>query len=113
MNDKLIDEFSKLLDFVNNQIQKLKSEDPQDKKIKGNQFRAKQISSVIKILKNYPEKINLKNYNELETLPGIGKNTIARIKEILETGKLEELDEFSRTYDDKLVKKKNKTTRIF
>ena len=34
MNDKLIDEFSKLLDFVNNQIQKLKSEDPQDKKIK-------------------------------------------------------------------------------
>jgi len=108
MNDKLIDEFSKLLDFVNNQIQKLKSEDPQDKKIKGNQFRAKQISSVIKILKNYPEKINLKNYNELETLPGIGKNTIARIKEILETGKLEELDEFSRTYDDKLVKKKKK-----
>ena len=48
----------------------------------------------------------------METLPGIGKNTIARIKEILETGKLEELDEFSRTYDDKLVKKKKKLLKI-
>ena len=108
MNDKLIDEFSKLLDFVNVQIQELKKEDPKDKKIKGNQFRAKQISSVIKILKNYPEKITIKNYQELETLPGVGKNTIGRIKEIIETGKLEELDEFSKTYDNKQVKKKKK-----
>lgn len=108
MNDKLIDEFSKLLDFINIQIQQIKKEDPKDKKLKGNQFRAKQISSVIKMLKNYPEKITNKNFNELETLPGIGKNTIGRIKEIIETGKLEELDEFNKTYDNKLVKKKKK-----
>ena len=108
MNDKLIDEFSKLLDFVNVQIQELKKEDPKDKKIKGNQFRAKQISSVIKILKNYPEKITIKNYQELETLPGVGKNTIGRIKEIIENGKLEELEEFNKNYDNKQVKKKKK-----
>jgi DNA polymerase/3'-5' exonuclease PolX len=108
MNEKLIDEFSKLLDFINIQTQQIKKEDPKDKKLKGNQFRAKQIATVITMLKNYPEKITIKNFNELGTLPGIGKNTIGRIKEIIETGKLEELDEFNKTYDNKLVKKKKK-----
>ena len=108
MNNKLIDEFTKLLEFVNFEIKRLKNEDPQDKKIKGNQFRAKQISVVIKVLKNYPEKITIKNYIELQALPGIGKNTINRIKEILETNKLSELEEFSSTFDDKLYKKKKK-----
>lgn len=108
MNNKLIDEFTKLLEFVNIQIQELKKNDPHDKKLKGNQFRAKQISSVLKILKSYPDKITIKNYKELETLPGIGKNTINRIKEIIDTGKLSELDDFSSTFNDKLFKKKKK-----
>ena len=108
MNIKLIDEFSKLLEFVNVQIQNLKTEDPKHKDIKSNQFRAKQIANVLKILKNYPDKINLKNYIELQTLPGIGKSTINRIKEILEDGSLSELEEFNSIYNNKVYKMKKK-----
>ena len=46
------------------------------------------------ILKKYPEKITIKNYQELENISGIGKGTISRIKEILETGSLSELKDF-------------------
>ena len=80
MNNKLVNEFNKLLDYTNIQIQELKkiNDEESKKKLKGNQFRAKQIANVIKVLNNYPDKITLKNYNELESIPGIGKNTINR-----------------------------------
>jgi DNA polymerase/3'-5' exonuclease PolX len=99
MNTKLIEEFTKLLEYINIQIRD-SSNLPKD--IKSNQFRARQITSIIKILKNYPNKITIKNYTELETISGIGKHTIIRIKEILETGKLAELDEFNLTYNNKV-----------
>lgn len=110
MNNKLVDEFNKLLEFTNLQIQELKknTDEESKKKLKGNQFRAKQVANVIKVLKNYPEKITIKNYYELESIPGIGKNTINRIKEILENGKLEELEEFTSTYNDKQYKQRKK-----
>lgn len=108
MNSKLIDEFTKLLEFINFKTKELKETDPKHKDLKSNQFRAKQISNVIKVLKNYPYKINKNNHHELESLPGIGKNTINRIKEILETGKLQELEEFSLRFDDKSFKQRKK-----
>ena len=54
MNNKLVDEFNKLLEFTNLQIQELKKNDDEDskKKLKGNQFRAKQVANVVKVLKN-------------------------------------------------------------
>ena len=102
MNSKLIEEFTKLLEYINILIKDIT--EPKD--IKSNKFRARQITSIIKILKNFPNKITLENYKELETISGIGKHTIIRIKEILETDKLAELDEFNLTYNNKLYTKK-------
>ena len=113
MNNKLVDEFIKLLEFVNFKLTALKKEEPKpgvskQSELKPLQFKAKQISNVIKVLKNYPEKITKKNFNELSSLPGIGKNTINRIKEILEEGKLAELEEFNSYYKENKLDKKKK-----
>lgn len=93
MNHKIIDEFNRLIAFIQEEIDKLTAE-KNAKALTANQFRLKQLKNVTNILKNYPTKITLDNYNELKEINGVGKGTIDRIKEILLTGKLAELGNF-------------------
>jgi len=90
MNTKIINEFEKLVSSIEEEI------DTQQnlKKLTSNKFRLRQIKNVLVILKKYPIKITLENYMELDNIQGIGKGTLDRIKEILETGSLSELSNF-------------------
>lgn len=100
INSQIISEFEKLIAFYKNEADKLKkSEDV--KNLTANTFRIRQLRNVVSILSKYPEKITLKNYQELKELDGIGAGTIQRVKEILENGKLAELESFTDTNGDK------------
>jgi DNA polymerase/3'-5' exonuclease PolX len=83
MNSQIISEFEKL-------VSKYKSE-----KDTSATFRVKQLKNVIIILTKYEDQITLDNYIKLKELSGIGDGSIKRIKEILETGKLLELDNYN------------------
>jgi DNA polymerase/3'-5' exonuclease PolX len=93
LNEKIIKEFQRLISFI--KIEKEKFQKNKDvKNITANNFRLKQLNTILIIFKNYHEKITLENYKELKDIDGIGVHTIKRIKEILDTGKLAELEEF-------------------
>jgi len=96
LNEKIINEFDKLIAFIKNETDEFKKI-KDVKKITANNFRLKQINNVLSVLKKYPEKITINNYKELKEIGGIGAHTIERIKEILETGKLSELANFTKT----------------
>lgn len=102
MNKVIINEFKKLVSFTNEQLNDAYLE--KDKKeINKQTFRLKQMKNVLTTLKKYDEDITLNNIKEVSDLPGVGKGTIQRITEILQTGKLSELDGFS---DEKDTRKK-------
>lgn len=107
MNNTIIDEFSQLILFIENEIKKNKEEENK-KELNVNNFRLRQMKNIFKILKNYPDKITISNYQELKNVDGIGKGTLDRLKEILETKKLSELDEFKKTYNIKDFKNETK-----
>ena len=93
LNENIIKEFQRLIAFKKSEKEEfIKKKD--NKNITAYNFRLKQLNSVLIIFKNYPDKITLKNYLELKDIDGIGTNTIKRIKEILESGKLSELNDF-------------------
>ena len=100
MNIEIITEFEKLVSFITEEIDKLQSLKDL-KKVTSNQFRLRQIKNVLSILKKYPVKITIDNYNELGNIQGIGKGSLDRIKEILQTGKLSEIDGFIDTAKEK------------
>lgn len=79
MNDKLINLLKSLVEQI--------KENP--KKEKNDFFRIKSIENAINIILNIPEKIT--SIDMLQNTPGIGKGILARIQEILDTGKLEEV----------------------
>lgn len=93
-NILIINEFDKLIKFIKNKSDNYKK-DQNLKEITANTFRLKQLNNVLKILKNIPFEITFDNLNEISKLSGIGKGTINRIKEILETNKLSEIEEFN------------------
>ena len=100
MNNQIISELEKLIAFYKNELDQLKKSE-EVKNITAQNFRIRQLRNVISILSKYPEKITLKNYEELKELDGIGAGTIKRVKEILEDGKLSELASFKDTNQDK------------
>lgn len=107
MNNNIINQFEKLLAFIEYKIKIFKEEgNTKDQNIYG--FKQRHTKRVISIIKNYHEKITKKNFKELNEIDGIGKGTIDRIKEILETKKLNELKEFEDIYKENNYKKKNK-----
>jgi len=110
MNKTIINEFERLISFIEEEIDKLNSEknnklenDNIKKLVTSNQFRIKQLKNVTSLLKQYPNKITLDNYLDLKDVKGIGKGSLERIKEILMMGKLNELAGF---IDEKKEKKK-------
>ncbi len=100
LNQNIISEFEKLVNFIQLEIDNAR--ESKDKK-QGlvNSFRQKQIKNALNLIKKFPKKITNENINEFAELPGIGKGTIDRIKEILKTGKLAELADFEVTEDPK------------
>jgi hypothetical protein len=55
MNTSILDEFNRLIAFIQEDIDKLTAE-KNVKALTANQFRLKQIKNVFNILKNYPNK---------------------------------------------------------
>lgn len=96
MNQNIINEFEKLVNFVQLEIDKSKEKKNQ-KEVIANTFRLKQIKNALETIKKYPKKITVDNLKDFSELPGIGKGTIDRITEILEKGKLDELKNFKDT----------------
>ena len=84
-NEKIVDEFEKLVSQIKYDIDHAPNKKEQIK----HGFRLRQIRNAINIIKKYPKEI--KEGKELKDIKGIGKNTISRIDEILETGKLSEI----------------------
>jgi DNA polymerase/3'-5' exonuclease PolX len=85
MNEKIINEFSRLLSYL-----QLLTENEKDLKEKIKfKFRIESIRRGLKVISKYPQTI--KSGKELEHLEGIGKGIISRIDEILEKGKLSEI----------------------
>lgn len=101
MNETIVNEFSKLLSFLKNEMDGFKKSGDK-KNTTQTSFRLRQLSTVYNILKKYPQKITLQNYMELKELGGIGKGSLERIKEILETGKLSEVGNFVDVKKDKI-----------
>lgn len=83
LNKQIIEEFEKLHAYLH-----------ENKDQENGIFRLRSIKTVLSILKKYPKKILLSNINELNDISGIGKGTIERIKEILTSGKLKEIENF-------------------
>ena len=96
MNQNIINEFEKLVNFVQLEIDKSKEKKNQ-KEVIANTFRLKQIKNTLGTIKKYPKNLIVDNLNEFSELPGIGKGTIDRITEILQNGKLDELKNFKDT----------------
>jgi DNA polymerase/3'-5' exonuclease PolX len=85
MNTLLINQFQLLI----NQIKYDIDNGPKNKQIE-NMFRLKSTLTVYNILKNFTNKIITSA--QLKNIKGVGKKTLARIDEILNTGKLSEID---------------------
>lgn len=84
-NKHIIDEFEKLIDQIKIEIDIA----PSSNVYMTNNFRLKQISNALNIIKKYPKEIT--SGNDLKEIKGIGKGTINRIDEIIKTGKLSEI----------------------
>jgi len=94
MNDIIISEFKRLIAFLKDKVDTYKlNEDKKNANVYN--FKIRQLSNVLGILKKYPTEITKDNYQELKEINGIGKGSIDRIKEILDTGKLKELGKFT------------------
>jgi len=96
MNQNIINEFEKLVNFVQLEIDRSK-ENKNQKEVITNTFRLKQIKNALGTIKKYPINLTIDNLNKFSELPGIGKGTIDRINEILQNGKLDELKDFKDT----------------
>lgn len=86
-NYNIIKELNKLIIQIKFQIDHAKN----NKEKVVHSYRLQSINKVIDVISKYPKKIN--NGEELKDIKGIGKGTIDRINEILQKGKLEEIQE--------------------
>ena len=79
MNTNIINEFSKLLAYLKDQMINLRLmviKRKQHKQV----LKFKQLSTVYNILKKYPTEITIDNYMELKEVNGIGKGTLNVLK---------------------------------
>lgn len=100
MNANIITEFEKLSEQIKSDI-----DNTTGKQQIINSYRLKSILNVISILKTISYKIT--SGKQLKDILGIGKNSIARIDEILKTGKLKEINNKYNNYEaiiDELTK---------
>ena len=110
INSNIIIEFEKLVNFIQQHIESLTD----TKLITLNTFRLKQIKNALAIIKNYNSEITIDNIKEFGQIQGIGKGTINRIKEIIKTGNLEEINICKHTTNEnnKIIKELESITGI-
>ena len=98
MNKIIIEQFEKLLLLIQSENDKITDE----KEKISNRFRYKNTLNALQIIKKYPIELSLDNLTDFK-MPGIGKKTIDRIKEILDKGKLEELKDFKINENESII----------
>lgn len=89
MNDLLIKEFEKLVNQIKKEYISAQMDNNRKEMIM-HQHRLKNIKKSLSMLKKIP--FEIKNANDVKDVPGFGKGTLRRITEILETGKLSEIE---------------------
>ena len=104
MNQELISVFQKLIDHTQQLFYESKDS--------GLKFKIINFKKVLKILNDYPNKINsgeeLKEYCKINNIKGLGNGAISRINEILETHTLKELPvSNNQTKDNKILEINN------
>ena len=102
LNNNIIEEFEKLVNYINHQID-LSKQNNNIKEATANSFRLKHIKLSLILIKKYQKELNNETLNEFKEFDGIGKGTIDRIKEILEHGHLKELEGYKNTNNKKLI----------
>ena len=104
-NEKIIEIFNNLIDMKQIEYDEMpRALTPELKKKKqALRFGKIAIIKVIDILKNMENEIT--DIEQLEGVAGIGSGSFKRIKEILETGKLKELEEYDKMINERQVKK--------
>jgi len=78
-NQKIVDEFLKLIEQVKYEIDNVEE----------NPYRLQKLKNSLNVISKYPKEI--KKGEDLKHFKGIGKGTIKRINEILQTGRLGEI----------------------
>ena len=89
MNRVIIEQFNLLAKQIQDEMYAAKI-DNNIKEMNMHKFRLKNVKRVINIIKYFEEEIT--DIKQLKGLPGVGKGTIQRIQEILDTGHLSELE---------------------
>ena len=100
MNKLIVNLFEQLISYIkedNNFILNSKERNI-------NNFRIIKLKNVVSIIKNYPK--NIISSKELINIKGIGHNSLKRIDEIINTGKLNELKEYFKKYKNTIKKQK-------
>lgn len=104
-NKHILSEFKRLLYQINYDIEVSKSTAERNK----NLFRLKSINASINIIKKFNKNLHKpENLKELSLMNGIGPGTIRRIKEIIKTNKLKEIE-----IDNKNIKYVEELTNVF
>src|SRR5271154_2321686 len=89
MNATIIEQFNLLIKQI--QAEYLNAQVENDvKEISMHSYRLKQIKKILAIIKKLDFEIT--DANDVKGIPGIGPGTLRRVKEILETGRLSELE---------------------
>lgn len=89
-NKTIITNFQNLVDLKKKELFNAKKNDNK-KLVNELNFKIRNFNNVIKIIKNFNE--DIKNIEQLKNIKGIGKGTLHRIEEILNTNTLKELKE--------------------
>ena len=98
MNNKIIVEFKKLISYL-----QLLYENEKDTKEKiKSKFRIESIKRGLKIISKYPKKI-VKDDKEFSEIEGIGKGIITRVNEIIDTGKLSEIQSNKKVMEGMMI----------
>lgn len=93
MNELIIRKFAELIKYM-----KMSNNMEKNKSIKTkNAFRIKKLADALDVIKGIDYEITEDNLGDVDKMPGIGKGSIDRIKEIMETGNLKEINKI----DDK------------
>lgn len=92
MNKLIIDKFEKLIDNKEKELSDYKANGLDKKLISPLSFKIKNYKLVLGIIKDYKE--NIMNGKQLSSIKGVGKSTVDKIDEIINTNSLKEVDEY-------------------
>jgi DNA polymerase/3'-5' exonuclease PolX len=92
VNKNIIDSLTELVDLIKIEQNHISDQ----KKISTNDFRIRAINYLISIVKKHKQEIN--NADDIKNYPRIGKGSLEKVTEILETGTLQEIKDLKKKY---------------